>query len=102
MDVYGYGPWQYTNSDDLSNQMFAQQALGSGIPYNRNVPEAHAMPAPSGAPWNPQGIPWGMPGPQPHLMQFTAQTHHPPTTVSEVPKPLLHCKRKPVDMEPVM
>ncbi|CAG5044362.1 unnamed protein product [Parnassius apollo] len=96
MDVYKYPPYQYGQSDELAKQMFAQQALSSGQPYNRTVQEPHAMPVPSGAPWNVHGVSWGMPSP-PQLVQFTAQTSLEPKSTS-----VLHCKRKSLDLEPVI
>lgn len=97
MDVYGYPPYQYNQSDDLAEQIFAHQALASSIPYHREMPEAHVMPEPSGAPWNVQGIPWGMQSP-PHVVQFTG---HPPHIEPKL-SPVAHCKRKSLDVEPAV
>lgn len=97
MDIYSYPPYQYGQSDELAKQMFAQQALSSGLPYQRTGQEPHTMPAPSSAPWNVQGVPWGTNCP-PQLVQFTAQTPllQPQSTA------VLHCKRRSLDVEPVM
>ncbi|CAH2052021.1 unnamed protein product, partial [Iphiclides podalirius] len=99
MDVYRYPPYQYGQSDELAKQMLAQQALstGTGLPYHRTGQEPHTMPAPSSAPWNVQGVPWGMTSP-PQLVQFTAQT----SALESQPTPVLHCKRKSFDVEPVI
>lgn len=97
MDIYGYPAYQYNQSDELAKQMFAQQALASSLPYNRDNPGAHVMPAPSGAPWNVQGLPWGLSSP-PQLVQFTAQ----PPQFEPKMTPVVHCKRKSLDVEPVM
>lgn len=97
MDIYGYPAFQYSQSDELAKQLFAQQALASAEPYNRDIPEPHAMPAPSGAPWNMQGLPWGLNSP-PQLVQFTGQPSQIPPKIS----PVIHCKRKSLDVEPVM
>lgn len=94
MDIYGYPGYPYNQSDELAKQMFAQQALA--VPYNRGIQEPHVMPAPSGAPWNAQGVTWGLAAP-PHLVHFTAL--HPEV---EQKFPQLHCKRKSLDVEPVM
>lgn len=96
MDVYGYQSFQYNQSDELAKQMFAQQALAS-VPFTGGMSEPPSMPAPSGAPWNSQGLPWGLPSP-PQLVQFTAQ---PPPMELKVP-PVIHCKRKSLDVEPAM
>ncbi|XP_068623412.1 uncharacterized protein Mst85C [Battus philenor] len=96
MDVYRYS-YQYGQSDELVKQLFSQQTMSSGVPYHRPGQEAHTMPAPSGVPWNVQGIPWGMTSP-PQLVQFTAQT---PMLEPKV-APVLHCKRKSLDVEPVI
>ncbi|XP_045771251.1 uncharacterized protein LOC123871457 [Maniola jurtina] len=95
MDCYGYPAFPYNQSDELAKQMFAQQALASRGPY-RGIPGAHDMPAPSGAPWNIHGLPWTMQSP-PNLVQFTAQT----PTITKV-TPIVHCKRKSLDLEPVI
>lgn len=97
MDIYGYPPYQYNQSDDLAKQMFAQQALASSVPnpYNRGTQEPHIMPVPTGTPWNVQGIPWTTESP-PNLVQFTAQTPEPKIS------PVVHCKRKSLDIEPPM
>ncbi|XP_059052539.1 uncharacterized protein LOC131847093 [Achroia grisella] len=98
MDVYGYPPYQYSQSDDLNRQMFAEQSMVSNsMPYNRDISSPHVMPVPSGIPWNVQGLPWGMQSP-PHLMQFTAQTPPPGAEVT----PVIHCKRKSLDVEPTV
>ncbi|KAM3963864.1 uncharacterized protein ACR2FA_001898 [Aphomia sociella] len=97
MDVYGYAQYQYSQSDDLSKQMFTEQAMGSTIPYNREISGPHVMPAPSGIPWNMQGMPWGLQSP-PQLMQFTAQTE----SLEPKPTPVIHCKRKSLDVEPII
>lgn len=96
MDIYGYGAYQYNESDDLAKQMFAQQALASSVQYSNpqhGMPgqEVHTMPVPTGTPWNVQSIPWSLQSP-PNLVHFTAQMH----------KPVLHCKRKSTELEPVM
>lgn len=93
MNIYGFPPYQYSQSDELAKQMFAQQALASSVPYNHGTQGPHTMPAPTGAPWNVQSIPWSMQSP-PNLVQFTAQT--PETKVT----PVVHCKRKSLDIEP--
>nr|BBB06882.1 hypothetical protein [Pieris brassicae] len=49
------------------------------------------MPVPTGTPWNVQSLPWSLQSP-PNLVHFTAQ----------MDKPLLHCKRKSTDLEPVI
>nr|XP_013189607.1 unnamed protein product [Amyelois transitella] len=109
MDVYGYPPYQYTQSDELAKQMFAHQALSSSVAYNQEMRSPHVvpgpsvmpgpstMPAPSGAPWNMQGLPWGMQSP-PTLVQFTGQN---PQLESKI-YPLVHSKRKSLDVEPVI
>ncbi|KAG6446879.1 uncharacterized protein LOC115441366 [Manduca sexta] len=89
MDVYGYSLYQYNQSDELVKQMFNQP----GYP---NLPEPHVMPAPSGAPWNIQGLSWGMPSP-PQLVQFTAESQE-----LEPKLPVVHCKRKSAEVEPVI
>ncbi|XP_072934489.1 uncharacterized protein [Epargyreus clarus] len=95
MDVYGYPSYQYSQSDELAKQMIAQQALAP--PYNnRPGQEPHFMPAPSGAPWNYQRLPWGVPT-QPSLVEFTAQQ-----SLDMKPTPVIHCKRKSLDVEPVI
>ncbi|XP_026740293.1 uncharacterized protein LOC113502796 [Trichoplusia ni] len=94
MDIYGYPGYPYNQSDELAKQMFAQQALA--VPFNRGIQEPHVMPAPSGAPWNAQGVTWGLAAP-PHLVHFTAL--HPEV---EQKFPQLHCKRKSLDVEPVI
>ncbi|XP_022127079.1 uncharacterized protein LOC111001447 [Pieris rapae] len=96
MDIYGYAAYQYNQSDELATQMFAQQALASSVQYpdsHRGLPgqEAHTMPVPTGTPWNVQSLPWSLQSP-PNLVHFTAQME----------KPLLHCKRKSTDSEPVI
>ncbi|GBP64874.1 hypothetical protein EVAR_49806_1 [Eumeta japonica] len=97
MDIYDFQSWQYNHSDELAKQMFAHQALGTPFPY-RGTDGGAVMPVPTGTPWNMQGIPWGMPSPQPSLVQFTAPHHQ------ELPKvtSVLHSKRKPVDIEPAI
>ncbi|KPJ00069.1 PREDICTED: uncharacterized protein LOC106117634 isoform X2 [Papilio xuthus] len=99
MDIYRYPPYQYGQSDELSKQMFAQQALSSGLPYQRpgTSHEPHSMPIPSGAPWNIQGVSWGLPSP-PQLVQFTGQ----PQLEAKPSHAILHCKRKSLDVEPVI
>lgn len=97
MDVYGYPPYQYTQSDELTQQIFAHQALSSSAPYHREMSGPSVMPAPSGTPWNMHGMPWGMQSP-PHLVHFTAQT---PPLENKI-SPLVHCKRKSLDVEPAM
>ncbi|XP_028172947.1 uncharacterized protein LOC135082308 [Ostrinia nubilalis] len=97
MDIYGYSAYPYNQSDELAKQMFAQQALASSLPYNQQNPGPHVMPAPSGAPWNVQGLPWGLSSP-PHLVQFTAQ----PLPIEPKMSPVIHCKRKSLDVEPVI
>ncbi|CAH0402785.1 unnamed protein product [Chilo suppressalis] len=95
MDIYGYHAYQYNQSDELAKQMFAQQALTSSLPYNRGS-EPHSMPPPTGTPWNMQGIAWGLQSP-PQLVQFTAHTS------GEIKiSPMIHCKRKSLDVEPVI
>ncbi|KAL4711864.1 hypothetical protein ACJJTC_006033 [Scirpophaga incertulas] len=96
MDIYGYPAYQYNQSDELARQMFAQQALASSMPCNRGITEPHVMPAPTGTPWNMQGISWGLQSP-PNLVQFTAQSFNDPKVTSVV-----HCKRKSFDIEPVI
>lgn len=96
MDVYGYHSYQYNQSDELARQMYTQQALATSLPFSRDI-ERHPMPEPSGAPWNAQGLPWGLSSP-PQLVQFTAQT----TTTDSLVSPVVHCKRKSLDVEPVM
>ncbi|XP_023948625.2 uncharacterized protein LOC112053450 [Bicyclus anynana] len=93
MDIYGYPAFPYNQSDELAKQMFAQQALASPGPY-RGIPEAHNMPAPTGAPWNVQNLPWSMQSP-PNLVQFTAET-----PAEAKVSPVIHCKRKSLDVEP--
>ncbi|OWR54995.1 hypothetical protein KGM_206882 [Danaus plexippus plexippus] len=90
MDIYGYSSYPYNQSDELAKQMFAQQALASSV---RGMEQPHDMPAPSGSPWNVQGIPWSMQSP-PNLVHFTAQT--PDTKVTTI----VHCKRKSLDVDP--
>ncbi|XP_026755110.1 uncharacterized protein LOC113515148 [Galleria mellonella] len=97
MDVYGYPPYQYSQSEELTKQMFAQQAMGTSLPYSRDISGPHVMPVPSGIPWNMQGLPWGMQSP-PHLVQFTAQTPNVETKITSV----IHCKRKNLDVEPTI
>ncbi|XP_038215235.1 uncharacterized protein LOC119834796 [Zerene cesonia] len=96
MDVYGYPMYQYNQSDELAKQMFAHQALSSTMQYpstsNRGMSESAALPPPTGAPWNIQGLTWSLQSP-PNLVQFTAQT-----PVDS--KPIIHCKRKGTDLEP--
>lgn len=102
MDVYGYPPYPYNQSDELAKQTFAQQALASSIPYpNRGMPEPHVMPAPTGAPWNVQGVPWGMTS-SPELVQFTAAGRQGLVAREVRLSPMVHCKRKSLDVEPVM
>lgn len=101
MDVYGYTPYSYNQTDELGKPPFGQQVLPSPIPdSNREVPEPHTMPAPTGAPWNAQGMSWGMPSP-PELVYFTAahslQYHD--GRLSPVKN---CCKRKSLDDEPVV
>lgn len=93
MNIYGYPHYQYSQSDELAKQMFAQQALASSVPYNHGTQEPHTMPIPTGSPWNVQSIPWSMQSP-PNLVQFTAQA--PEAKVTQV----VHCKRKSLDIEP--
>lgn len=95
MDIYGYPAYPYNQSDELARQMFAQQAFAAQGPY-RGIPVPHNMPAPTGAPWNVQGLPWSMQSP-PNLVQFTAQA-----PLETKASPVLHCKRKSLDVEPVM
>ncbi|CAH2093819.1 unnamed protein product [Euphydryas editha] len=95
MDVY-YPQYQYNQSEELANQIFAQQALASSSSYNRGTPEPHLMPVPTGAPWNVQGLPWSMHSP-PNVVQFTAQNPE-----QSKAAPVLHCKRKSLDVEPVI
>ncbi|CAH2259668.1 jg24295 [Pararge aegeria aegeria] len=95
MDIYGYTAFPYNQSDELSKQMFAQQALANPGPY-REIPEGHNMPAPTGTPWNVTSLPWSMQSP-PNLVQFTAQT---PTEMKV--SAVVHCKRKSLDVEPVI
>lgn len=97
MDIYGYPAYQYNQSDELAKQLIAQQALASSAPYNRDIPGPHEMPAPSGAPWNMQGLTWGLSSP-PQLVQFTGQSQLIEPTIT----PVIHCKRKSLDVEPVM
>lgn len=97
MDIYGYSAYQYNQPDELAKQMFAQQTLASTMPYNR-PPEPHIMPPPSGAPWNVEGMPWGVPS-RPSVVQFTGQQPMDPKFTSS---PVVHCKRKSLDVEPVM
>ncbi|CAH1641192.1 unnamed protein product [Spodoptera littoralis] len=98
MDIYGYAGFPYNQSDELAKQMYAHQALASSIPYNnRALAEPHTMPAPTGTPWNVQGLPWGMPSP-PQLVQFTGQ----PQLMEPKISPVIHCKRKSLDVEPVI
>ncbi|KAF9417320.1 hypothetical protein HW555_005536 [Spodoptera exigua] len=97
MDIYGYPGFSYSQSDELAKQMYAHQALASSIPFNRALAEPHAMPAPTGTPWNVQGLPWGMPSP-PQLVQFTGQ----PQIMEPKISPVIHCKRKSLDVEPVI
>ncbi|XP_021182403.3 uncharacterized protein LOC110370772 [Helicoverpa armigera] len=97
MDIYGYPGFPYNQSDEMAKQMFAHQALASSIPFNRALAEPHAMPAPTGAPWNVQGLPWGMSSP-PQLVQFTGQHLNSEQKIS----PVIHCKRKSLDVEPVI
>ncbi|XP_045503509.1 uncharacterized protein LOC123700359 [Colias croceus] len=96
MDVYGYPMYQYNQSDELAKQMYAHQALASTMQYpstsNRAMNECAAMPPPTGARWNIQGLTWSLQSP-PNLVQFTAQTQ-----VDS--KPIIHCKRKGTDLEP--
>lgn len=97
MDIYGYqNMYQYNQSDEIAKQMLARQALPPQL-SDQNVAEPHMLPAPSGAPWNVQGLPWGMPSP-PQLVQFTAQ----PPTIEQKYTPVVHCKRKSLDVEPVI
>ncbi|KAJ8711346.1 hypothetical protein PYW07_008588 [Mythimna separata] len=91
MDIYGYPGFPYNQSDELAKQMFAHQALAS------SMSEPHAMPAPTGTPWNVQGLPWGMSSP-PHLVQFTGQH----AALEQKSSPVIHCKRKSLDVEPVV
>ncbi|VVC93058.1 unnamed protein product [Leptidea sinapis] len=97
MDVYGYRAYQHNQSDELAKQMFVPQPINvMSFPNtaNRDIPEPHTMPAPSGIPWNTQDLSWSMQSP-PNLVQFTG----------EMPfeqKPNFHCKRKSNDMEPVI
>lgn len=97
MNIYGYPGIPYNQSDELAKQMFAHQALASSMPFSRGMSEPHAMPAPTGVPWNVQGLTWGMSSP-PHLVQFTGQ--HP--AMDQKIGPVIHCKRKSLDVEPVM
>lgn len=90
--------YQYNQSEEIAKQMLARQAqeLSSQLP-DRGYSEPHTMPAPSGAPWNVSGLSWGMPSP-PQLVQFTAQ----PPAIEPKYSPVIHCKRKSLDVEPVM
>lgn len=102
MDVYGYSAYPYNQSDELAKQTFAQQTLGSTVPYNnRMLPEPHVMPVPTGAPWNLQGVSWGMPSP-PGLVHFTAAGRQAFNAEEQRISPLIQCKRKSLDVEPVM
>ncbi|KAJ2942851.1 hypothetical protein O0L34_g15040 [Tuta absoluta] len=94
MDVYGYPSYQYNQADELTKQILAQQALSTSVPYDRSMSEPHNMPAPSGAPWNVQGMPWGMSSPPP-VVQFSAPVE------PRLP-PVVHSKRKSLDIEPVV
>lgn len=96
MDVHYYPQYQYNQSEELAKQMFAQQALASSSTYNRETSEPHLMPVPTGTPWNVQSLPWSLHSP-PNLVQFTAQTHEQPKA-----SPVLHCKRKSLDVEPTI
>ncbi|XP_026488840.1 uncharacterized protein LOC113395472 [Vanessa tameamea] len=96
MDIYGYPPYQYNQPDELAKQMFAQQALASSAAYDRETPGPHLMPVPTGTPWNVQSLPWSLHSP-PNLVQFTAQTPEDAKIT-----PLVHCKRKSLDVEPVI
>ncbi|KAJ0173037.1 hypothetical protein K1T71_011213 [Dendrolimus kikuchii] len=98
MDVYGYQMYQYNQSDDIAKQMLARQAqqLSSQLP-DREFTEPHTMPAPSEAPWNVRGLSWGMPSP-PQLVQFTAS----PLAIEPKYSPVIHCKRKSLDVEPII
>lgn len=98
MDVYGYNAYLYNRSDELAKQMYAQQALST---YNRPA-EPHAMPEPSGAPWNAGQLSWGLPSP-PQLVQFTGQPLEPQPGPSYLN--YAHCvqrKRKSLDVEPAV
>lgn len=55
---------------------------------------SHVMlPQPTGLPWNIQGMPWGTSGPQPKIVEFTAQPQRFPNMLNE-PKILFPSKRK--------
>lgn len=96
MDVYGYTSYPYNQSDEVANQMYAQRAMSSNLPFPRSIQGPHSMPAPPGTPWNIQGLPWGLQSP-PQLVQFTAQPPEPDIN------PVVHSKRKSLDVvEPVM
>lgn len=97
MDIYGYNAYVYNRSDELAKQMYAQQALAT---YNRPA-EPHAMPEPSGAPWNSGGVPWGFASP-PQLVQFTGQSLESETQPGFSYSTIAHCKRKFKDAQPAM
>lgn len=96
MDLYGFYanncPYPYDQTDELAKQMYAQQALASSVPFTP-VPENNM----AGGSWNSRGLTWGMQSP-PHLVQFTGQT---PFNNNKL-GPVLHSKRKSLDLEPVM
>lgn len=96
MDVYGY-PYHYGQSEELAKQMLAQQALAAATPFPREVSEPHIMPVPPTSPWNSRGLSWGLASP-PQVVQFTAQTPFKDSKIG----PIVHCKRKSLDVEPVM
>lgn len=74
-------------------------------PSNKNMPKSieeinhptypnHVMiPQPAGLPWNIQGMPWGTSGPQPAIVEFTAQPQRFPNMSNE-PKIIFPSKRK--------
>ncbi|XP_075983965.1 uncharacterized protein LOC142981751 [Anticarsia gemmatalis] len=93
MSVFGYPSYPYNEPDDMGKQVFDQLVLSP----NRGIQEPHVMPAPTGAPWNVQGIPWGLQSP-PQLVQFTAQQSLEDRKLSSA----IHCKRKSLDIEPVI
>ncbi|KAG7303471.1 hypothetical protein JYU34_011991 [Plutella xylostella] len=99
--VYGYNPYQYNHSEDLGNQMYAHQALSS--PFSRAEAGPAVMPVPSGAPWNVQGLPWGGAGAAPGLVTFTGQAPAAPLPGQcQALTPVVHTKRKSLDIEPVI
>lgn len=96
MDIYGYPSYQYNQPDELSKQMFAQQALASTAHFPPTEPVSSAMEMPTSTSWNAQGLSWGMPSP-PQVVQFTANSF-PDGKFN----PVVHCKRKSLDFEPPM